>query len=274
VISSSVSTNLETSNVNWQWSNWQGLPYLTCSLLKDWQHGFFTQQFFPQTPESLVKVLGWQVPAYRVKQVHGKQVLPASEVAATTKNENELIIFPDADAIVSDRERQAVWVATADCTPLLIGDVQTGKVAAIHAGWRGTALKIVPEAIALFQASGSVKENLRIAMGPAINGEVYQVTEQVAVEIGRSIIENADFACPEDILQTLKEFPDSPILKDEHPGRVRLDVRRINAIQLEKLGIDSTQIAIAPFCTYQQPEFFFSYRRTKEKKVQWSGIVS
>jgi copper oxidase (laccase) domain-containing protein len=55
---------------------------------------------------------------------------------------------------------------------------------------------------------------------------------------------------------------------------VRLDVRRVNAIQLEQLGISAEKIAIAPYCTYQKPEHFFSYRRDKLKKVQWSGIVS
>ena len=34
------------------------------------------------------------------------------------------------------------------------------------------------------------------------------------------------------------------------------------------------QIAIAPYCTFQTPEHFFSYRREQQKKVQWSGIVS
>ncbi|MGK7891953.1 MAG: laccase domain-containing protein [Leptolyngbyaceae cyanobacterium] len=33
-------------------------------------------------------------------------------------------------------------------------------------------------------------------------------------------------------------------------------------------------MAIAPYCTFQDPDQFFSYRRTREKKVQWSGIVS
>jgi hypothetical protein len=48
----------------------------------------------------------------------------------------------------------------------------------------------------------------------------------------------------------------------------------VNELQLEQLGIHSEQIAIASYCTYQQPEHFFSYRRDKLKKVQWSGIVS
>ncbi|BAZ25970.1 hypothetical protein NIES4073_68760 [Kalymmatonema gypsitolerans NIES-4073] len=33
-------------------------------------------------------------------------------------------------------------------------------------------------------------------------------------------------------------------------------------------------VGIAPYCTYQTSEYFFSYRREKQKKVQWSGIVS
>jgi len=48
----------------------------------------------------------------------------------------------------------------------------------------------------------------------------------------------------------------------------------VNALQLEQLGVSSEQVAIAPHCTYQEPEHFFSYRRDKLKKVQWSGIVS
>ena len=78
----------------------------------------------------------------------------------------------------------------------------------------------------------------------------------------------------EQVLNALFEMKDSPLLEDEQTGRVKLDVRRVNAIQLEQLGINPEQIAIAPYCTYQQPEYWFSYRRTKEKKVQWSGIIT
>jgi copper oxidase (laccase) domain-containing protein len=76
------------------------------------------------------------------------------------------------------------------------------------------------------------------------------------------------------MVETLAQLPNSPILPDPHPGRVRLDVRRVNAIQLQQLGISPDRIAIAPHCTYQEPDRFFSYRRDKLKKVQWSGIVS
>ena len=156
-------------------------------------------------------------------------------------------------------------------------------MAAVHAGWRGTAQRIVPNAIAFFQSHGSNLADLRIAIGPAISGEVYQVSENVAVEVGMSILGEKIYretigeggkGNKREILKALFEMENSPLLEDEQPGRARLDVKRVNQIQLQQLGIKDEQIAISPHCTYQQPDRFFSYRRTKEKKVQWSGIVS
>jgi polyphenol oxidase len=260
--SNSVIVNCETSISQWQWDNWQGLPYLTCQLLEHWQHGFFTQQFSPRPPEELTKVLDLEASTYRLKQVHGNVVLKASETG-----EN----LASADGLLTETEKQSVWVASADCTPVLIGDVKTGQVAAVHAGWRGTSQKIVPEAIARLLSLGTSIENLRVAMGPAIAGEVYQVSEDVALEVVKTIIDESE---SQDVLQNLIQLNDAPILPDPESGKVRLDVRKINELQLKQLGLKSEQIAIAPYCTYQQPEHFFSYRRSQQKKVQWSGIVS
>jgi len=251
----------------WHWQNWEGLPYLTCSILEHWHHGFFTQQFWPRSPQELTLTLQPKASVYRLKQVHGNTVLTPQEIATSTLEDG----LASADALMSEQPLQAVWVASADCTPLLIGDVKTGQVAAIHAGWRGTAKKIVPQAIARLQSQGSKLDDLRIAMGPAIAGEVYQVSVEVAAEIGASILPHHD---EQKIVQALQNLPNSPLLADPNPGKVKLDVRRVNVLQLESLGISAEQIAIAPYCTFQTPEHFFSYRREQEKKVQWSGIVS
>ena len=261
------SANLPITS-QWEWQSWRDLPYLTCSLLQDWQHGFFTQQFAPYSPEELAAILQPHAQAYRVRQVHGNQVLTASEITARKTHEEP---FPDADGVLSDDKQQATWVASADCTPVLIGDVKTGRVAAVHAGWRGTAQRIVPEAIARFLEFGCSLPNLRIAMGPAIAGEVYQVSTPVAAEIGASLVGETDSQA---ILEALRKLSDSLLLDDPTPGRIRIDVRQVNALQLEHLGIKDEQVAIAPMCTYQQPDYFFSYRRSQQKQVQWSGIVS
>ncbi|VEP11733.1 Polyphenol oxidase [Hyella patelloides LEGE 07179] len=293
-----MSSNNPSATINssvWQWREWSGLPYLTCELLVDWQHGFFTQQCYPCTPEKLIKALDYQATTYRVKQVHGNTILTPQKIATTPKDENAT--FPDADGVITDGLNQGVWVASADCNPVLIGDLHTGRVAAVHAGWRGTAQRIVQKAIALFQEDGSNLADLRIAIGPAISGEVYQVSETVAAEVGKSILvaeikkivgdiptqllyeENHKstellHSAKKDILKALFEIENSPLLEDEQPGRVRLDIRRVNEIQLQQLGISDQQIAVSNHCTYQQPDYFFSYRRSKQKKVQWSGIVS
>lgn len=281
----------------WQWHTRSGLPYLTCSILAP-SHGFFTRQFSPRSPEELTQVLQPSSEVYRVKQVHGNLVLSPNEVRTelgelgklgenypftlslsplpfspstlATRHSDTVTTLPEADGLITEQPNQAVWVASADCTPVLMADSKTGIVAAVHAGWRGTALKIVPQAIARLLAQGSQIQDLRIALGPAIAGEVYQVSTQVASQVGASIL-------PEDtqsILDSLQQLPDSPILPDPHPERVRLDIRRIIVLQLEQLGVSSEQVAIAPYCTYQEPEYFFSYRRDQLKKVQWSGIVS
>ncbi len=250
-----------TMHVTWNWRTCEELPYLTCSLLEPWKHGFFTQQFSPRTPAEITLMLHDQAEAYRVKQVHGNVVLSPSEIHAT---------LAEADGLITELPGQAVWVASADCTPVLIADSSTGNVAAIHAGWRGTAAKIVLSAIAKLQSQGSKLDNLRFALGPAISGTVYQVSDQVAAEVGASIVSGDSEA----IIETLQQLPNPPILPDSHPGRVRLDVRRVIALQLENLGISPEQVAVSPHCTYQQPEHFFSYRRDKLKLVQWSGIVS
>jgi YfiH family protein len=281
---------------NWHWQTWQGLPYLTCSVLKDFPHGFFTQHW-SRPPEKLVEALHPIAQVYRVKQVHGNTVLSASEIeqaalqAPNQSNEETLnpAALSDADGLITEQGTQAVWVCTADCTPVLIADPETGQVAAVHAGWRGTATRIVPEAIARLQAQGSRLEDLQIAMGPAIAGEVYQVSTTVAAQVGATIVDRAvasrattgnlclEAPQADDVdttLAALRQLPDSPLLDDPQPGRARLDVRRVNALQLEQIGIEPDQVAIAPYCTYQNPDYFFSYRRDRQKKVQWSGIVS
>ncbi|MEM6520162.1 MAG: peptidoglycan editing factor PgeF [Cyanobacteria bacterium P01_C01_bin.70] len=259
---------------SWHWHLDVEHPFLTTSMLQRWPHGFFTRQSWPATPVDLTAMLQSTATVHRAKQVHGNQVVTPPAASAQTQPEATL---PEADAVMTVAPQQAAWVCTADCTPVLIGDVQTGQVAAIHAGWRGTALRIVPTVIQKMQAQGSELSHLRLAIGPAIAGEVYQVTIPVAAAVGRSLTsffpdgqQWQDTA----IVERLLTMTAAPLLPDPAPRRIRLDVRRINALQIAELGISAEQVVIAPHCTFQEPERFFSYRRTREKKVQWSGIVS
>jgi polyphenol oxidase len=257
----------------WQWQNWSGLPYLTCDLLGDWQHGFFTRQFAPREPHELTPVLSAAATTHRLKQIHGKVVLSPTEISTTTDVELETGNAL-GDGLLSEGAEQAVWVASADCNPILIANRHTGNVAAVHAGWRGTSLNIATVAVERLLSQGGSLSDIVVAIGPAIDGNVYQVTTQVGVEVCTSIAPKPLCNDVEADAAMLQAMSNSPLLPDDRTGRVKLDVRRVNQLQLEQLGVAPDQISIAPHCTYQEPEYFFSYRREKLKKIQWSGIVS
>lgn len=275
-----------TSTQPWTWKNSEERPFLTCDLLPV-AHGFFTSPFYPHGPEALVDVLtadskkaDSKISVHRVKQVHSADVLVPAEIAQAVSNglpkleDGSPAPFPLADGVVSDRPHQSVWACSADCTPALIADVKTGQVAAVHAGWRGTAQKILPTAILRLQEQGSQIADLRVALGPAIAGTVYQVKREVAAEVGVTVLPKNQGLSGDEVVDFLLTIDDSPLLDDPKENRVRLDVRRINQLQMVQVGLALDQIAIAPHCTYQEPERFFSYRRTNEKKVQWAGIIS
>jgi polyphenol oxidase len=257
----------------WQWQTLNDAPYLTCSLLSDWQHGFMTRHFSPLAPQEINKLLQPAATGYRLQQVHGNVVLTPTEAANTAAKELETG-WAMADGLISETAQQGVWVASADCNPVLIADRHSGQVAAVHAGWRGTAQKVVPVAVQRFLENGSSIAQLLVAIGPAIAGKVYQVTHQVGAEVCRSILPELAGVEPELLVEKALSLTDSPLLADEQPGRVRLDVRQVNVLQLQQMGLSADQISIAPHCTFQEPEQFFSYRREKLKRVQWSGIIS
>src|SRR5687768_6463443 len=71
----------------------------------------------------------------RVSQVHGNAVVTVRR--GLPRGDHQL----DADVLISDDPAVGVAVRAADCVPLLLADPATGAVAAVHAGWRGTAAR-------------------------------------------------------------------------------------------------------------------------------------
>lgn len=258
----------------WQWQTTTHRTindsYLTCDRLAGVAHGFFTSEWVNTSLAELTQVLCPGAIPLRTKQVHGNRVVLATDILAQPKTAPYL----EADALVSTAAHQMLWVCSADCVPILISDRTTGRVAAIHAGWRGTSLEILPATVQTLCQLGSTLSDLHIALGPAISGKVYQVGLSVAIAIGKTILPLEPDTSPEEQIRILETETTDLILADPDPARVRLDVRQANVLQLLKLGLDPDQISISTACTYGEPEQFFSYRRERLKQVQWSGIMS
>lgn len=77
------------------------------------------------------------------------------------------VTLEGVDAVMTDVPKVCVSVSTADCIPILIYDRVHHAVAAVHAGWRSTVLRI-PEAVlqAMAGAYGTRPQDVEAAIGP------------------------------------------------------------------------------------------------------------
>ena len=249
----------------WTWVGCYGGYYLQADLLADFEHGFFTRQWQGRGPEVLAGYVSAGVSVHRPKQIHSAIVLSASQAQAEP--------WPEADGLVSDGGGQSLWVCGADCTPVLIADPASGRVAACHAGWRGVAGRILERAIALLEQAGSRREQLLVALGPAIDGGAYQVERSVSGQLAMAL--QPSWASSPDQREALQRLEAcGALLADASPDRDRLDIRAAAREQLRQLGLPDGQIATCPLCTAAEPLLFHSWRRDQVKAVQWSGIVS
>ena len=164
-----------------------------------------------------------------LKQVHGARVVAAPWEGT-----------PEADAGTSTEPGWFLGVETADCLPVLMVDPARRAVAAVHAGWRGTAAGVAAAAVEALRASGSRPEDLLAALGPAIGPCCYEVGEELRDAFGPR---------------------GSEFFRPGPRGRLHLDVRAANRRQLVLAGLPPERIQDVDECTRCRPDLYHSYRR-------------
>ncbi len=165
---------------------------------------------------------------------------------------------PEADLIVSNAPGVAVAVRAADCVPLLIADRETGAVAAVHAGWRGTCARAAPAAVSALRAEfGARPENLVAAIGPSIGVCCY--------EVGPELVDA--FAGAGHERHLIQRWFDStpPPRGSRARNPLRLDVAGANRDQLVLAGVPEEQIFLSGLCTAMHLDVLTSYRAEKEQ---------
>jgi YfiH family protein len=111
----------------------------------------------------------------RLVQVHGSRVLTFEEPPRTRRN----ALLGEADALLSNQPDVLLVVASADCVPVVLADPATGWIAAIHAGWRGTALRVVDAALDALEERGVRIAGLSAGFGPSVSRDRYEVGPEV-----------------------------------------------------------------------------------------------
>ena len=91
---------------------------------------------------------------HTARQVHGARVVLVDE------SDPAAVAPEEADALVTRAPGVVLGVYTADCVPILLGDGE-GRVAAVHAGWRGTVAGVAAAAVEALVSIGARREQLR-----------------------------------------------------------------------------------------------------------------
>jgi YfiH family protein len=190
------------------------------------------------------------------KQVHQDRVL----VLEGQVRDQEMWLAQDDvgnDAIVTCGEGFFVGVYTADCLPVLLMDPKEKVVAAVHAGWRGSLLRVVVKAAQeMILKMGCQPGHLLAAMGPSIGPCCYEVGSQVLGPL-------------------LKLYPrETHVARLKKNGKGMLDLVELNRCQLLEIGLRDENLYAVGLCTYCHADLFSSYRREgKGTAGMLSGIM-
>lgn len=238
--------------------DWENYPWLV--------HGFGSRKTPDPSPEG--------TRARTLRQIHSSIVRVAGDAGVK------------GDALVASQPGELVGVKTADCLPVLVVDPVRRVVAAIHAGWRGMAKRIVEKTIGeMRRHHGCEPRDLRAAIGPGIRVCCYEVGPEVIEEFSCQFTDADRFCRREAANPALIMLPRQhmtgghALMRNLESDRGRVDLAEAARAQLERAGV--VHIADSAHCTACNRKRFFSYRREKEAAgrmvsvigVKWLGEV-
>lgn len=149
-----------------------------------------------------------------------------------------------ADGLITHEPELALVVFTADCVPVLLQG--PGTVAAVHAGWRGTAKGIAAKAV---REMGCDPKEIQAFIGPSIGLCCYEVGDEVR-----------------DAMRSLMGAE-----ADRYFRERRIDLKGLNRRQLELAGVAA--IEVSPICTYCSHEVYWSHRFTSGQRGTQAGVI-
>ena len=180
----------------------------------------------------------------------GAVLVSDGAVAALGPRSELCAAYPDVphrahpDAVITGRTDLLLTIQTADCVPLLLHDRRTGALAAVHAGWRGTAKRIAAATLeAMARAYDTRASDVNALIGPAIGPCCFEVGDEVL-----QALERATLGAGARAGTTAKNRP-------------TVDLWRANALALREAGVGAESIHTLALCTHCRVDLFPSFRR-------------
>jgi hypothetical protein len=215
-----------------------------------------------------------RTPIVALKQFHSNLVVDA------TRSDIDRPTPRRADGQITAEPGFLLAVQTADCIPVLVADRRQRIVAAFHAGWRGTAKRIVETGIGHMRLIyGSRPRDLIAAIGPGACACCYAVGEELVSEF------ESQFSYAPDLFHEV--FNSDPIKKkypmlfltQRAPGHspigpsLHVDLIEANRRQLLDCGLAPRAIQIVPGCTQCQSDLFFSHRASQGRAGRMMAVI-
>jgi hypothetical protein len=223
-----------------------------------------TQENVARNRELFLQALGAETkgktwPSIQMRQVHspvvhrvdGKQPHPAA-----------------GDGLITNTPGLLIAVKVADCLPVIAVDPSKRAIGVFHAGWRGTAQRIVEKGIGEMRRNfGSNPKDILVAIGPGIGVCCYQIGDEV-IEQFRSQFAYAD-ELVEEVFDSHSLHTKYPLLflnqrapgHGEAPKAPHIDLVKANKHQAMDAGVPEKNIEALELCTACRTDIFFSYRK-------------
>ncbi len=178
------------------------------------------------------------------RQVHSCRVAVIDEAFRSLDIDKQEGALEGVDALVTTLSGVVIGVNTADCVPIVLADGEAGVIAVAHAGWRGTAGRIVKPVIDEMYRHGASAERIQVAMGPSICLDCFEVGDEVV-----SAFEQAGFDL------------DAIVKRNAATGKAHIDLRVANRDVLIAAGVTAANIVTSQHCSRCEHDRFFSARR-------------
>ena len=163
----------------------------------------------------------------------------------------------DADGLVTDVPGLGLTVFGADCLPILFYDPVRRVAAAVHAGWRGTALGIAERAVEKMAGHyGSDPADILAAIGPGIGRCCFETHEDVPNAMTEALGAAA--------LRYIEVLP---------TGKFKVDLKGLNAQRLERAGVLAEHIAVSDECTVCSSGKYWSHRATHGQRGSQAAVI-
>lgn len=162
--------------------------------------------------------------------------------------------IPNVDALLTRTPNLPLLLRFADCVPILMFDPMQRAIGIVHAGWRGTVLKIATRAAqTMFDSFGTRARDLVVGIAPSIGPCCYRIGDDVIAQV-RAAFKNAD--------EWLVAQADG----------IHFDLWQANAQQFRTLGVE--QIEMANLCTAHRTNEFYSWRAERAMTGRFGAIIA